>query len=196
MADDELLQIVQFVKEAGFLKERRMSVKQFDNYEELRKGGPAEGGDTGSIARGVAIKELSKLVFENIEALCNVSYGAVALRGRSALQSSCRVVKAFIDDTDPQEEVSQRNRVGTYFPILRLFLGCGNRRRRVAARLFRRLPHGAKVYGEKMSRALTNPWNGTLRLGFNRDSKYESRNTGSPRLLPARSTHRSAAVSE
>jgi hypothetical protein len=36
MADDELLLICQLVKEAGFLKEGRMSVEKFDNDEELR----------------------------------------------------------------------------------------------------------------------------------------------------------------
>lgn len=72
-ADDDS-SICQLVKEAGFLKERRMSVEKFDNDGEFRKGCPAEG----RWARGVAIKQLSELVFENIEALCDV------LRSRNA----------------------------------------------------------------------------------------------------------------
>jgi hypothetical protein len=55
------------------------------------------------------MQKLSETAFENIEALHHIPDRAVALRLRRAIQSSGGVVETFIDDPDPQEEVSQQD---------------------------------------------------------------------------------------
>ncbi len=143
--------------------------QQFHEHEDFGQSGPALRRHPGSISgwQLVRLEEQPEAIFQHLDPLHDVSERAVPLRHRRTVESSHRVVEALVDDIDPEEEVP---RAGSNWDVAS-WVSCGAglsnaaRYRRISSRACRFRPHGDAAYGEKMSIALTNPWNETARPG-------------------------------
>jgi hypothetical protein len=162
---NQFFQSVQIDLISRLSKTRAAEEQQLDSSEKFRKSDATKVRNARSKTPGVAIKKFAKPILEYIKTLGNVPNRLVTFRSCGAIEGPDGVIQALVDYGHPKKKIGQQYRIGTL--LLRL---SGLRRfraragpARLAFRDFRLRPHNGRDYGDKMSRALTDPWNSAMR---------------------------------